>query len=164
MRIKVESWNVRTMLQAGKMAEIADELLKYDLDITALQETRWKGYRRKGNQDILYYTVEQRNNVNKVLGFIIKRSMENSIIDFEPINSRMCKVRIKGKFYNTMIVNIHAPTESANEEQTQQFCEDLNRCCDQIPKHDALLIVGDFNAKIGKEPSQSISCGTTYNS
>jgi len=40
MRMKVGSWNVRTMLQAGKMAEIADELLKYDLDITALQQTR----------------------------------------------------------------------------------------------------------------------------
>jgi len=30
MRMKVGSWNVRKMLQAGKMAEIADELLKYD--------------------------------------------------------------------------------------------------------------------------------------
>ena len=37
-RMKVGSWNVRMMLQAGKMAEIADELLEYDLDITALQE------------------------------------------------------------------------------------------------------------------------------
>jgi len=31
---------MRTMLQAGKIAEIANELLKYDLDITALQEIR----------------------------------------------------------------------------------------------------------------------------
>jgi hypothetical protein len=35
LRMKVGSWNVRTMLQAGKMAEIANELLKYDPDITA---------------------------------------------------------------------------------------------------------------------------------
>jgi hypothetical protein len=33
MRMKVGRCNVRTMLQAGKMAEIADELFKYDLDI-----------------------------------------------------------------------------------------------------------------------------------
>jgi len=44
--MKVGSWNVRKMLQAGKMAEIADELLKYDLDTTAFQEIRWKGYGR----------------------------------------------------------------------------------------------------------------------
>jgi len=68
----------------------------------------------------------------------------------------MYKVRIKGKFYNTTIVNIYAPTESVNEEQKEQFYEDLNRCCDQIPKHDALLIMGDINAKIRKEPANQL--------
>ena len=29
------------MLQAGKMEEIADELEKYNIQITALQEVRW---------------------------------------------------------------------------------------------------------------------------
>ena len=43
-------------------------------------------------------------------------------------------------------------------QQKEQFYEDLNMCCDQIPKHDALLILGDFNAKIGKEQAnQSIA-------
>ena len=147
MRMKVESWNVRTMLQVGKMAEIADKLLKYDLDITTLQEIKWKGYRRirKPRFTLLYSGAEKQG--EQGVGFIIKRSLENSIIDFEPINSRMWKVRIKGKFYNTTIVNIYAPTESANEEQKEQFYEDLNRCCDQIPKHHALLILEDLNQK-----------------
>jgi exonuclease III len=89
MRMKVGSWNVRTMLQAGKMAEIADELLKYDLDITALQEIRWKGYGRikKSRYTLLYSGAEKQG--EQGAGFIIKRSLENSIIDFEPINSRM---------------------------------------------------------------------------
>ena len=138
------------MLQAGKMAEIADELLKYNLDITALQELRWKGYGRiKKPRYILLYSGAEKQGEQGV-GFIIKRSMEHSIIGFEPINSRLCKIRIKGRFYNTTVVNVYAPTENAQEEQKEQFYEDLSRC-DQIPKHDALLILGDFNAKIGKE-------------
>jgi hypothetical protein len=60
--MKVGSWNMRTMLQVGKMAEIAN-VLKYDLDITALQEIGWKGYGRIKKPR---YTVEQRNKVNKV--------------------------------------------------------------------------------------------------
>ena len=109
MWMKVGSWNVRTMLQAGKMTEIADEILKYDLDITALQEIRWKGYGRiMKPRYILLYTGTKKQGEQGV-GFIIKRSMENSIIDFEPTNSRLCNVRMKGKFYNTTVVNVYTP-------------------------------------------------------
>ena len=147
------------MLKAGKMAEIANELLKYDLDITALQEIRQKGYGRiKKPRSILFYSGAEKQGEQGV-GFIIKRSLENSIIDFEPISSRSCKVRIKGKFYNTTAVNAYTPTESAKVEQEEQFYEALNRCCDQIPKHDALLILGDFNAKRGKEPANQSVAG-----
>ena len=55
------------MLQAGKMAEIAEELLKYDLDITALQEMDGKATKESVNQNTSYYTVDQINKVNKVL-------------------------------------------------------------------------------------------------
>jgi exonuclease III len=100
LRMKVGSWNVRTMLQAGKMAEIADELLKYNLDITALQEVRWKGYGSiKKPRYILSYSGAEMQGEQGV-GFLIKRSLEHCTIDFEPINSRLCKVRIKGKLYS----------------------------------------------------------------
>jgi hypothetical protein len=35
-----------TMLNAGKMNEIADEMLKTQLQIIAVQELRWKGVRQ----------------------------------------------------------------------------------------------------------------------
>jgi hypothetical protein len=93
------------------------------------------------------------------VGFIIKRSLQRSIIDFEPISLRLCRIRIKGKFYNTKIINVYAPTENSKEEQKEQFYEDISRCCDQILKHDALLILGDFNAKIRKEPANQSVAG-----
>ena len=48
--------NVRSMLQAGKMEEIADELKKYNIQITALQEVRWPhdGWIKKKNYTLLY--------------------------------------------------------------------------------------------------------------
>ena len=141
------------------MAETAEELLKYDLDITALQVMGWKGYGKINKPKyILVYSGADKQGEQGV-GFMIKKSLKNSILEFEPTNARTCKVRMKGKFYNTTVINAYAPTESATEEQKEQFYEDLNRCCDQIPKHDAPLMLGDFNAKIGKEQANQSVAG-----
>ena len=40
--IYIGTWKTMTMLKAGKMKEIADEMLKTQLQIIALQELRWK--------------------------------------------------------------------------------------------------------------------------
>jgi hypothetical protein len=38
-----------------------------------------------------------------------------SILGFQPFNERICKIRIKGKYQNISIVNVHAPTEDKDD-------------------------------------------------
>ena len=40
--IYVGTWNIMSMLKAGKMNETADELLEIQLQIIAVQELRWE--------------------------------------------------------------------------------------------------------------------------
>ena len=44
-RMRIGSWNVRTLLALGKMEEVANELKNYEVDVACLQEVRW-GQRR----------------------------------------------------------------------------------------------------------------------
>jgi endonuclease/exonuclease/phosphatase family metal-dependent hydrolase len=63
----------------------------------------------------------------------------------------MCKLRIKSKFYNMTLLSVYAPAEDSNGEEIEKFYSDLSNICDKVLTHDALITLGDFNARIGKE-------------
>ena len=46
----IGTWNVMTMLKVGRMNEIADEMLKTQLQVIALEELRWKEQDKLTNQ------------------------------------------------------------------------------------------------------------------
>jgi hypothetical protein len=52
------------------------------------------------------------------------------VIDFKPINPRICTLRIKEKFFNYTLINAHAPIEAADEEQKEEFYEALKDAYD----------------------------------
>jgi hypothetical protein len=49
------------------------------------------------------------------------------------------------------MLSAHAPTEDKDEMEKEECYVFLSKTCDQTPKHDMLIIIGHFNAKIGKE-------------
>jgi endonuclease/exonuclease/phosphatase family metal-dependent hydrolase len=150
--VKIATWNVKTMLQAGKMNEIADEMMKYKLEIIALQEVRWQGRGRidKKEFSMLYSGTEQRSGLYGT-GFMIQNKVRKCLMEFEPINERICRIRLKGKFRNISLLSVHAPTEERSDEEKESFYERLEETYGKIPKYDMKIILGDFNAKIGKE-------------
>ena len=89
----------------------------------------------------------------------------NKILGFEPISDRIGKLRVKEKIYNMTLIIIYAPTEDKEEEIKEQFYEELQRTQDRVPKHDVIIIMGDMNAKLGKEKvfSQVIGRHTLHN-
>ena len=82
---------------------------------------------------------------------MVKKEIEKNIMSFIPINEKICTIRLKGKFHNITLINVHAPTEEKMEGEKDKFYDDLQRTFERVPKHDAVLILGDLNAKIGKE-------------
>jgi hypothetical protein len=73
------------------------------------------------------------------------------VINFTPINERLCVIRIKGRFFNYSLINIHAPTNDSEEEAKDHFYEQLERAYAACPSHDVKLVMGDANAKVGRE-------------
>ena len=56
---------------------------------------------------------------------------------------------------NISIIQVYAPTADAPEEEITDFYEMVQDVVDSIPKKDFLMILGDWNAKIGKTREKS---------
>ncbi|CAG9839544.1 unnamed protein product [Diabrotica balteata] len=125
--------------------------LTYRIDIAAIQEMRWTGtgILQKKEHDIYYSCNPNRHEF--ITAFLVSKRIKNFIIGFKAINDRLCILRIKGKFFNISLINVHAPTEEKDEEIKDLFYEDLERAYDNCAKNDIKIIIGDMNAQIGKE-------------
>jgi hypothetical protein len=73
------------------------------------------------------------------------------VINFTPINERLCVIRIRGRFINYSLINIHAPTNDSEEEAKDQFYEQLERANATCPSHDVKFVMGDAYVKVGRE-------------
>ena len=50
---------------------------------------------------------------------------------------------------------VYAPTSNAEEAKVERFYEDLQDFLELTPKKDVLFIIGDCNAKVGSQETQS---------
>lgn len=146
------TWNVNTMLKPGRMKEIANQLIKYNIDIAALQETRWNDNGRIDKKEFsILYSGPKKKTGQAGTGFFVNNKLRKSILNFEAISDRLCKLRIKGKFRNISIFSVYAPTEDADDEIKEDFYDSLGCNIEKVPRYDVVILLGDFNAKIGKE-------------
>jgi hypothetical protein len=59
----------------------------------------------------------------------------------------MLHVIPRGRWCDIVVMNIHARTE----HDIGSFYEELERAFDKFPKYHTNILLGDFNAKVGKE-------------
>ncbi|XP_026828417.1 craniofacial development protein 2-like [Ooceraea biroi] len=111
----------------------------------------------EGKEYTLYYSGSERRH-ELGTAFLIRKAHQRAVVDFTPMDERLCALRIRGCFYNVTIVNAHAPTED-KDTQVKEFYEKLERVYDQCPAYDARIVLGDFNAQIGKEEHNKPTIG-----
>ena len=63
----------------------------------------------------------------------------------------MISVHLQGKPFNITVIQVYAPTSNAEEAEVEQFYEDLQDLLELTPKKDILFIIGDWNAKVGRQ-------------
>ena len=63
----------------------------------------------------------------------------------------MISVRFQGKPFNIAVIQVYAPTRNAEEAEVELFYEDLQDLLELTPQKDVFFIIGNWNAKVGKD-------------
>ena len=138
-----------------RTALVASEIGRYDIDIAALSETRLP------NEDSLTevgggYTFfwrglpEEADRIHGV-GFAIKTSLLNSLSESPiGISERLMTLRIPlTRSRYVTLISAYAPTLTSDENIKDAFYDLLERTLRNIPHTDKILLLGDFNARVG---------------
>ena len=75
----------------------------------------------------------------------------HTLIEWEPVSERIITARFTSKGRNITITHCYAPTNSAEFEEKETFYQHLQTVTQKLPKRDIQVVMGDMNAKIGKD-------------
>lgn len=150
-RIRIGQWNVRTLRETSRLAQLEAQIEKYNVAVLAVSEMRWcgNGEMVSANGNVVLHSGKE-NRSESGVGFIITKDLRKALYSWSPISDRI----ITARFYSEVgkyvtIVQCYAPTEDAEDTTKDDFYSQLTATVHKIAKRDILILTGDFNAKIG---------------
>jgi exonuclease III len=164
MNINIASWNVRTLQDTNnsnrperRTALVCRELARYNIDIVALSETRFADegqlVEKAAGYTIFWIGRPAEERREAGVGFAIKSNIVPRLESLpKGINDRLMTLRLalSGNRFVT-IISAYAPTMTNLDETKDKFYEDLELIISQVPRKDKLIIMGDFNARVGTD-------------
>ncbi|GAA54020.1 craniofacial development protein 2, partial [Clonorchis sinensis] len=105
------------------------------------------------------------------VGVALCPKAENALLDWIPINSRLCAVRLSGSIKITagrcgkrclFVVSAYAPTDSSSETEKDESYQDLSRLLRSARRTDIVILTGDLNAQVGRPSPEEAQLGGRF--
>ncbi|XP_047494975.1 uncharacterized protein LOC125043065 [Penaeus chinensis] len=169
--LKLGTWNVRTMLTGisvdlgsindlRKTAVINNELSRLDVDIVALQETRLAEAASLREKDYTFYWHGKPKDERREhgVGFAVKNSLLKMIEPPTNGSERILTMRLNTTTCPVTLISVYAPTLMASSDTKDEFYENLCATLLKVPPKDQVILLGDFNARVGSDYEAWPSC------
>jgi len=155
-KIKLGTWNVRGMRE-GKLTVMLREMERTGLEMLGISElhSTGNGHFDSDGFSIIYFGHQ----IHKKRGvaFICSKKVAECIIGYDAVNDKIIRIRVRGPQVNTTVIQVYAPTFQAEEDEQEGFYGKLKETIDDIPKGDVIIIMGDFNTKVGSQCTPGIA-------
>jgi hypothetical protein len=63
----------------------------------------------------------------------------------------MSHIILRGHWCNIIVLNVHAPCKNKSDDVKDTFYQELRHIFYQFPRYNTKMLLGDFNAEVGRE-------------
>ena len=152
----IGTWDVRSMNQ-GKLEVVKQEMARVNVDILGISELKLTGMREFNSDDHYIYYCGQESLRRKGVAIMVNKRGRNAVLGCNLKNDRMIYVCFQDKPFSIMVIQPYAPTNNAEETESEQFYEDLQDLLELTHQKEVFFIIGDWNAKVGSQETPVVT-------
>ena len=126
------------------------EMRRYKTGILGISECRWSGFGRLKTQtgETILYSGRDNEVHQSGVALALDNKSAKCLECWATISDRIISARFYSRYIKTSIIQVYAPTNEAEVEAKDDFYDQLQKVTDSVPKHDILVLMGDWNAKV----------------
>ena len=106
---------------------------------------------RHNDYIVVHSEVNRDEHAKEGVELAIYKKYRDSLEECRYISSGTLIVKTRTESQPLNIVTIYAPEDNKAKEERDSFYEKLQNIIESIPQNDSIIILGDFNARIGNE-------------
>ncbi|XP_072030502.1 craniofacial development protein 2-like [Amphiura filiformis] len=154
------SSDLQNISDIRKTVIINNELLRLQVDIAALQETRLADYGCLKESDYTFYWQGKKEEETREygVGFAVKNTLTDSVELGSSGTERLLSLRLNTSDGPVNLLSVYAPTLMACSDIKDEFYSQLDSLIKESPKQEPLIILGDFNARVGSDHDAWPTC------
>ena len=138
-------------MNQGKLEVVKQEMARVNTDILGISELKWTRMGEYNSDDHYIYYCGQESLRRNGVAIIVNKGVRNAVLGCNLKNDRMISVHFQGKPFNITVMQVYAPNTSAKKAEVEQFYDDIQDLLELTHKKDVLIILGDWNAKVGSQ-------------
>lgn len=130
---------------------LVNDLRRYAVDIAGISEVRWlkRGETTVDGYRFVYCGKERERQAGVAL--VLSPRAQAALRSTTIVSERLIMARFKSQHGYTTVMQVYAPTDAASQSEKQAFYTALQGAMSRVPRHDMLLVLGDFNARVGND-------------
>ena len=149
------TYNTRTLRTTEQIEELIKEIDNIQWSVVGLCETKRSGEgltEMKDGSWIFECGRSEDRPEAKGIAILINKKFKDFVSKFEVLSDRVisCNVNVENN-KTPKIIQVYAPTSTADKEEIDKLYETIDRAIDKTKRCIENIIMGYFNAKIGRK-------------